>query len=118
MVKWGAGYAICVLVGLVFVLAMPLVGCCWCACRCCCDNCGGDRIWTKNYDHNHHNNRTCLMSAVLFSVIFMGYIYSNYFASIKTLICNKNTSISIMQEWIQDFNMKGGPTYKCCKEKW
>ncbi|XP_014463108.1 prominin-1 isoform X3 [Alligator mississippiensis] len=35
------GFIICAALGLLFVLLLPLVGLCFCMCR-CCDNCGGE----------------------------------------------------------------------------
>ncbi|KAJ8385181.1 hypothetical protein AAFF_G00192320 [Aldrovandia affinis] len=35
------GFVVCASLGLLFVLLMPLVGLCFCMCR-CCDNCGGE----------------------------------------------------------------------------
>ncbi|XP_061107756.1 prominin-1-A isoform X4 [Conger conger] len=35
------GFIVCAALGLLFVLLMPLVGLCFCMCR-CCDNCGGE----------------------------------------------------------------------------
>ncbi|XP_076992567.1 prominin-1 isoform X2 [Tamandua tetradactyla] len=41
VVHYELGLIICVALGLVFVVLMPLVGCCFCMCR-CCNNCGGE----------------------------------------------------------------------------
>ncbi|XP_071167699.1 prominin-1-A-like isoform X1 [Mytilus edulis] len=35
------GFAVCFVIGLLFVIFFPLCGCCFCCCR-CCGNCGGD----------------------------------------------------------------------------
>ncbi|KAJ8262427.1 hypothetical protein GJAV_G00166350 [Gymnothorax javanicus] len=35
------GFIVCAVLGLLFLLLMPLVGLCFCMCR-CCDNCGGE----------------------------------------------------------------------------
>ncbi|XP_041476837.1 prominin-1-like isoform X2 [Lytechinus variegatus] len=35
------GFAICFVLGLLFVLIFPIVALCFCCCRCCCKNCGG-----------------------------------------------------------------------------
>ena len=37
------GFAICLVVGLLFILFYPLIGCCFCCCR-MCGNCGGKRV--------------------------------------------------------------------------
>lgn len=42
LVNYSIGFAICFAIGLLFVIFLPLCGCCICCCRCCCGNCGGD----------------------------------------------------------------------------
>ena len=37
------GFGICLVVGLLFLLCYPLIGCCFCCCR-LCGNCGGKRV--------------------------------------------------------------------------
>ncbi|XP_004455296.1 prominin-1 isoform X3 [Dasypus novemcinctus] len=41
VVYYELGLLICAVLGLLFVILMPLVGCCFCLCR-CCNNCGGE----------------------------------------------------------------------------
>ncbi|KAJ8318892.1 hypothetical protein KUTeg_003983 [Tegillarca granosa] len=35
-----SGFAACIVVGLLFIIFMPIAGCCWCCCYCCCKRCG------------------------------------------------------------------------------
>ncbi|KAJ8317525.1 hypothetical protein KUTeg_005429 [Tegillarca granosa] len=42
LVNFAMGFGICFVIGLLFVIFLPLCGCCVCCCRCCCGNCGGD----------------------------------------------------------------------------
>jgi prominin 1 len=35
------GFAICFIIGAMFVVIFPIVALCFCCCRCCCNNCGG-----------------------------------------------------------------------------
>ena len=40
--EWGPeliGLAICVAVGAIFIIVMPIIGCCYCCCRTCCGGC-------------------------------------------------------------------------------
>ncbi|XP_075400625.1 prominin-1 [Tenrec ecaudatus] len=41
VVHYEIGLIVCASLGLLFVVLMPLVGCCFCLCR-CCNNCGGE----------------------------------------------------------------------------
>ncbi|XP_006872553.1 PREDICTED: prominin-1 [Chrysochloris asiatica] len=41
VVYYEIGFLVCATLGLLFVILMPLVGCCFCMCR-CCNNCGGE----------------------------------------------------------------------------
>ena len=40
-VYYEAGFLVCGSLGLVFLVLMPIVGTCFCVCR-CCENCGGE----------------------------------------------------------------------------
>ncbi|XP_072318317.1 prominin 1 b isoform X2 [Eucyclogobius newberryi] len=40
-IHYEAGFLICALVGLVFVVLTPVIAACFCVCR-CCENCGGE----------------------------------------------------------------------------
>ncbi|XP_052760014.1 prominin-1-A-like isoform X1 [Mya arenaria] len=37
------GYAGCIIMGQIFLIFMPIVGCLYCCCHCCCHKCGGTR---------------------------------------------------------------------------
>ncbi|XP_048460760.1 prominin-1-A-like isoform X2 [Rhincodon typus] len=41
IIYYEIGFIICAILGIVFILLMPLLGLCFCMCR-CCDNCGGE----------------------------------------------------------------------------
>uniref|UniRef100_K1PAP9 Prominin-1-A n=1 Tax=Magallana gigas TaxID=29159 RepID=K1PAP9_MAGGI len=41
LINYAMGFAVCVVIGLLYVVFLPLCGCCFCCCR-CCGNCGGD----------------------------------------------------------------------------
>ncbi|XP_033756757.1 prominin-1-A-like [Pecten maximus] len=49
LVNYAMGFGICFVLGLLYVIFMPLCGCCFCCCR-CCGNCGGDL--KQIYDEN------------------------------------------------------------------
>ncbi|XP_060086040.1 prominin-1-A-like [Ylistrum balloti] len=49
LVNYAMGFGICFVLGLLYVIFMPVCGCCFCCCR-CCGNCGGDL--KQVYDEN------------------------------------------------------------------
>ncbi|XP_053406462.1 prominin-1-A-like [Mercenaria mercenaria] len=69
LVDYSMGFAICFAIGLLFVILLPLCGCCICCCRCCCGNCGGDlkAVYNKNEDCK----RMGLAQALFLMVVLM-----------------------------------------------
>uniref|UniRef100_UPI0037E77CF7 prominin 1 b n=1 Tax=Semicossyphus pulcher TaxID=241346 RepID=UPI0037E77CF7 len=41
-IYYETGFIVCGTIGIVFLLFTPIIGMCFCVCRCCCDNCGGE----------------------------------------------------------------------------
>lgn len=66
------GFIVLAMLGVVFMLLMPLVGLFFCLCR-CCDNCGGEM------HQRHHKNADCQRGFYTFSLItssvFIAYVY-------------------------------------------
>ncbi|XP_075010971.1 prominin-1-A-like [Calonectris borealis] len=56
------GFLVCTAIGLLFIILVPLVGCCFCCCR-CCGNCGG-RMYQKQ-DRRMGCRRRALWASVL-----------------------------------------------------
>ena len=50
LVQYAMGFAVLFAIGLLFVIFLPLCGCCICCCRCCCGNCGGDLKAVRKYN--------------------------------------------------------------------
>lgn len=67
--KYYAGMSVCVIVGILFVIVMPLVGCCFCCCR-LCNNCGG-RMKQKQKSAENNCCRMCLTITLLILTLFM-----------------------------------------------
>ncbi|KAK3585166.1 hypothetical protein CHS0354_001790 [Potamilus streckersoni] len=57
-------FAACIIIGLLFILTMPFVGCCYCCCLCCCKKCGAN---TK--DKSDPKNAKCMR--ITFSLILV-----------------------------------------------
>lgn len=75
------GYAVCIVIGIVFIVVMPIVGCCLCCCRTCCNKCGG-----KHHKHDPKNARYKRRCYVSFLVFFNTFIL---FAVVCTFVTNE-----------------------------
>ncbi|KAM8806121.1 prominin-1-A-like [Eudromia elegans] len=62
LLSYEVGFLVCAAIGLLFIVLMPLVGCCFCCCR-CCGKCGG-RMYQKQ-DRRSGCRRRALYTAVL-----------------------------------------------------
>lgn len=68
LINYAMGFAVCVVIGLLYVVFLPLCGCCFCCCR-CCGNCGGDlKAVTMNTSKELFIN----------DHIFLRFLYSTY----------------------------------------
>eukprot|EP00106_Octopus_bimaculoides_P006584 XP_014774026.1 PREDICTED: prominin-1-A-like isoform X4 [Octopus bimaculoides] len=73
IVLYFIGYSICVVIGLIFIILIPLIGCCLCCCR-CCNRCGGRHMKydPKNARYKRRTYVTCLVilnTIILFAVV-------------------------------------------------
>ncbi|XP_078534567.1 prominin-1 isoform X7 [Lissotriton helveticus] len=73
------GFIVAAAIGLIFVLLMPLVGLCFCMCR-CCDNCGGEMH--QRQKKNNDCKRGCFATFLFASSLIMSIcVMSAYFAN-------------------------------------
>lgn len=73
------GFIVAAAIGLIFVLLMPLVGLCFCMCR-CCDNCGGEMH--QRQKKNNDCKRSCFATFLFASSLIMSIcVMSAYFAN-------------------------------------
>ncbi|XP_074015173.1 prominin-1-A-like [Numenius arquata] len=63
------GFLVCMAIGLLFIILVPLVGCCFCCCR-CCGNCGG-RMYQKQGRHTGCRRRALWASVLLVSALLL-----------------------------------------------
>ncbi|XP_030309587.1 prominin-1-A [Calypte anna] len=63
------GFLVCVAIGLLFIIFVPLVGCCFCCCR-CCGNCGG-RMYQKQSRRMGCRRRALWVSILLVSAVLL-----------------------------------------------
>ncbi|XP_078071212.1 prominin-1-A-like [Mustelus asterias] len=68
IIYYEIGFIICATLGIVFILLMPVLGLCFCMCR-CCDNCGGElhQRQRKNADCR----RSCFATTLLIVTIII-----------------------------------------------
>eukprot|EP00058_Branchiostoma_floridae_P018303 XP_002603792.1 hypothetical protein BRAFLDRAFT_124670 [Branchiostoma floridae] len=88
IVLYSLGWAICAVIGILFIIIMPIVGLCFCCCR-CCGNCGGKMQQTVR------DNMVCkrrVFEVFLFVVtilIAVGMVFA--------FLCNDALSTSVTQ---------------------
>nr|XP_021149452.1 prominin-1-A [Columba livia] len=63
------GFLVCTAIGLLFIILVPLVGCCFCCCR-CCGNCGG-RMYQKQYRRTGCRRQALWVSVLLVSALLL-----------------------------------------------
>jgi len=56
------GYAACLIMGLIFVVIMPIVGLVYCCCHCCCHKCGGTK---EKYDPKYAKCKKWTLTIIL-----------------------------------------------------
>ncbi|XP_015271415.1 PREDICTED: prominin-1-A-like [Gekko japonicus] len=64
-----AGFLVCIIIGILFIVVMPLVGLCFCCCR-CCGNCGG-RMYQKQKKHTGCQRRAFFASVLVITIILL-----------------------------------------------
>ncbi|XP_064630373.1 prominin-1-like isoform X2 [Lineus longissimus] len=70
LVMYGIGFGICFAIGILFVIIMPIVGCCFCCCR-LCGNCGGKKIHKPENISNCHRIAFTVLGFVMATFIMI-----------------------------------------------
>ncbi len=84
-IYYEAGFLICATIGIIFVVLTPIIGMCFCVCR-CCENCGGEmhQRQRKNVDCQRGFYTASLIATSIFImwvirvillIIFMRFIF-------------------------------------------
>lgn len=73
VIHYELGILICAALGLLFVILMPLVGLCFCVCR-CCHRCGGDMH--QRQKRNGTFLRKCYAVSLLVTSVFIRQVES------------------------------------------
>ncbi|XP_041124355.1 prominin-2 [Polyodon spathula] len=69
VLKYEAGFLVCVAIGILFILLMPLIGFFFCCCR-CCGNCGG-RMYQKQSRKTSCKRRGLYWSLMLITIVIL-----------------------------------------------
>ncbi|XP_064630172.1 prominin-1-A-like isoform X3 [Lineus longissimus] len=77
VVTYAMGFAICFAIGILFVIIMPIVGCCFCCCR-ICGNCGGKKIQRSSDVNNCHRIAFTVLVFVMATFIMIPAACSLY----------------------------------------
>ncbi|XP_062899478.1 prominin-1-A-like isoform X3 [Mobula hypostoma] len=68
IIYYEIGFIVCAALGIVFVLLMPILGLCFCMCR-CCDNCGGELH--QRQKKNADCRRSCFATTLLLVTVLI-----------------------------------------------
>ncbi|CAL8331259.1 unnamed protein product [Lota lota] len=76
-VYYEAGFLVCGSLGLVFLVLMPIIGTCFCLCR-CCENCGGEmhQRQRKNADCQRGFFTASLIATSIFIIVGVLFAYA------------------------------------------
>ncbi|XP_062436387.1 prominin-1-A-like [Rhea pennata] len=69
LLRYELGFLVCAAIGLLFIILVPLAGCCFCCCR-CCGNCGG-RMYQKQSRRSGCRRRALYASVLLVSTLLL-----------------------------------------------
>uniref|UniRef100_A0A8B9DIF0 Uncharacterized protein n=1 Tax=Anser cygnoides TaxID=8845 RepID=A0A8B9DIF0_ANSCY len=69
LLRYELGFLVCAAIGLLFIVLVPLVGCCFCCCR-CCGRCGG-RMYQKQGRRTGCRRRALYGSVLLVSALLL-----------------------------------------------
>lgn len=67
VIYYELGFVVCAIIGILFIVLVPLVGWFFCMCR-CCDNCGGEMYQRQK---KNANCRRGLLSTLLLTTTFI-----------------------------------------------
>lgn len=87
-IYYEAGFLICATIGILFVVLTPIIGMCFCVCR-CCENCGGEmhQRQRKNVDCQRGFYTASLIATSIFIIVGVCIAYAanhNVSAQIKS----------------------------------
>ncbi|XP_060097808.1 prominin-1-A-like [Heteronotia binoei] len=97
-----AGFLVCIIIGILFIILMPLVGLCFCCCR-CCGNCGG-RMYQKQKKHTGCQRRAFFASVLVVTIIILAGDICAYVSN-NRLSQNVNKSFSAFNSTMDNLHI-------------
>ncbi|XP_010712921.1 prominin-1-A-like isoform X2 [Meleagris gallopavo] len=104
LLRYELGFLVCVAIGLLFAVAVPLAGCCFCCCR-CCGRCGG-RMSQKRSGRMRSRRRVLygavlLVSALLLAGDVCAFISNIRFSqSVSSTFPNINSTVHDLRSYL------------------
>ncbi|XP_059156501.1 prominin-1-A-like isoform X2 [Physella acuta] len=74
LLKYWIGYSVCVAIGIVFIVVMPIIGLIFCCCRCCCGRCGAKKKKTESKRGRCKRRAYCTVLLIFNTVALAGCI--------------------------------------------
>ncbi|XP_029466044.1 prominin-1-A-like [Rhinatrema bivittatum] len=98
------GFLVCVAIGILFIIFMPLVGAFFCCCR-CCNNCGGKMLQKQTKQTNCKRQTLCGFLFLVTAVILAGDICafvsnSQMTQAVQSMYVNFNNSMDNVQTFM------------------
>ncbi|XP_004942263.2 prominin-1-A [Gallus gallus] len=104
LLRYELGFLVCVAIGLLFVVVVPLAGCCFCCCR-CCGRCGG-RASQKQGRRTRSRRRVLygavlLLSALLLAGDACAFVSNSRFSqSVSSTFPNVNSTVRDLRSYL------------------
>ncbi|XP_056350410.1 prominin-1-A-like isoform X2 [Oenanthe melanoleuca] len=98
------GFLVCAAIGVLFIILVPLVGCCFCCCR-CCGHCGG-RMYQKQDGRTGCRRRALCASVLLVSAFLLAggvcALISNarFSQAVKSTFPNVNSTMDDVHTYV------------------
>uniref|UniRef100_A0A8C1A968 Prominin 2 n=2 Tax=Cyprinus carpio TaxID=7962 RepID=A0A8C1A968_CYPCA len=88
ILQYEIGFLVCVAIGILYIVLMPLIGLIFACCR-CCGNCGG-RMQQKNTTNIHCKRRSFYLATFLITVLILA-------GNVCMFLSSTNTSETVMR---------------------
>ncbi|XP_036430141.1 prominin-2 [Colossoma macropomum] len=104
VLRYEAGFLVCVAIGILYIILMPLIGFCFACCR-CCGNCGG-RMYQKQTNSIHCKRRVFYWATLLITVCILAgnicmFLSNTYTGeSVKTGVGEVSNTLENLQSYI------------------
>ncbi|XP_043911524.1 prominin-1-A-like [Protopterus annectens] len=101
VIIYEVGFLVCGIIGIIFIVLMPLIGLFFCCCR-CCGNCGG-KMYQKQTKSTNCKRRTLAFFLLLITIIILAGNICTYVSNEKATTSVKN-SATLLNQTIDNLN--------------